>query len=186
MGEEKDVKPTVNGDDIDEVEAHVSRMIGQADAALLEEVCGEISLQIPPSAAGNPNKLLKLLNRYLNSPTVIGATDEGLSVLKAVAAVMDNNDKKVAPPKVAADSPDNTSSSKTLGTTDSKGKKAFDVTVKPENGVGVLTKPPVLSTPATNSHPSLSSATNSHNPGQYELVRFRDCKIDGPVGEINQ
>ena len=55
MGGENDVKPTVTGDDIDEVEAHVSRMIGQADAALLEEVCGEISLQVPPSAAGNAN-----------------------------------------------------------------------------------------------------------------------------------
>ena len=174
MGDEKDVKPTVTGDDIDEVEAHVSRMIGQADAALLEEVCGEISLQIPPSAVGNANKLLKLLNRYLNSQTVVGANDEGLSVLKAVAAVVGDGDKKVAPPKVDQASPDNTSSS-TVDNTDSKGKKApGNVVEKPVIGGagGVLTKPHVPST----------SATSSQNPGKYELVKFRDCKIDGPVG----
>ena len=95
IGKMADKNLAVNMDDIDEIGAYVTRMLGTADAPLLTEVCGEINLTIPGSAEGNVNKLLKLLNRYLNSDGVTGDTDEGLAVFKAVAAVLEKQTKGV-------------------------------------------------------------------------------------------
>ena len=60
-------------DELDQVEANVTRLLGTASAELLEEAFGEISLEIPPSAKGKATTLLRTLNRYLNSQNVVGA-----------------------------------------------------------------------------------------------------------------
>ena len=87
-------------DELDVIESSVTRMLGSADATLLEEVYNEINLTIPPSATGNANKLLRVLNRYLNSQTVVGVDDEGLSVLKAVFGVLNRGNTTQNDPAV--------------------------------------------------------------------------------------
>ena len=117
----EDDKPKVTGvvEDVDEVEANVARLLGTANAEVLTEVYGEISLTIPASAEGNVNKLLKVLNRYLNSDQVVGKSDEGLSVFKAVLAVLEKHKGvDAAPPK----NDTTAKSSKTVGETENKGK----------------------------------------------------------------
>ena len=76
-------------EEIDELEAKVTRLLGTASASLLEEAFGEISLEIPPSAVGKSTTLLRTLNKHLNSQDVLGATDQGVSVYRQVAAVLE-------------------------------------------------------------------------------------------------
>jgi hypothetical protein len=99
----------MSGDELDEVSSKVVGLLGTASAAVLEEACGEVGLQIPPSADGNARKLFRLINRYINSQAVLDSADEGLAVLKAIEAVLV---KAAPPPKTATTTAESTADDK--------------------------------------------------------------------------
>ena len=164
--------------EIDEVEAKVTRLLGTASAAVLEEAFGEIALTVPPSAEGKATTLLRTLNRYLNSQAVVGANDEGLSVYRQVAAVLEKGSLKVddvtgGDAKVGGGS----------GTGDGKQKSdspIVPVEVKTEevSQSSQISEKPLKSAPAAVNAVSANVGTS----GFGMLSKLKDFKLTGTIG----
>ena len=161
-------------EDLDWLEANVTRMLSTAGAELLEEVYNEINLTIPPSAEGNANKLLRVLNRHLNSQTVVGELDEGKAVLKVVLAVLNKSTSVNTDPSSGENSP---SPSLSTGSKDSTGGLLGKTVIKTESTVGTPLGKWVAPKPQVS---SLGKPLENPNIG-LDILRLKDCKIDGPV-----
>ena len=64
----------------DQVEVDVFRMLSMVDAGVLEGICNELSIDIPPAKQGNTLLLQKLILRYLNSEDMETKDDQGLAI----------------------------------------------------------------------------------------------------------
>ena len=174
-------------EDIDQIGAKLTRLLGTASATLLEEAFNEISLAIPPSAAGKASTLLRTLNRYLNSPTVLDESgDEGLSVYRQVVAVLE---------KEAPDTKEETTGEGDEGGSGGKVKLSKTL-VKTEEVTNVgsasssSTNKGGLPGGGTTSHVSSSNVNSvsvsggggSGGVGVDIMTKLKDFKLSGTVG----
>ena len=149
--------------ELDEVESKVTTLLGTATAETLEECFGEIQLQVPPSAVGKRSTLLRTLNRYLNSAAVVESADEGLAVLKQVAAVLEG----------------------ALG--DGETDKEDSATKKGKVSVSLGTKQ-IKKEPCSGSSGAAAAGSAAKTEGvvtTVNLSKIREFKLNGTVGGLN-
>ena len=174
-------------EEIDELEAKVTRLLGTASASLLEETFGEIGLTVPPTAVGKSSTLLRTLNKYLNSQTVTGTADEGVSVYGQVAAVLEKQSVVKQDDESGHDSDESDNSDSGSGVKKGVPKSV----VKTETGTnGLLLKPSPdnggLGLTVTKAEVKKSkvdsSGTSSGGGGLEVLSKLKEFKMTGTVG----